>query len=316
MTTSTPSRPRRQNEKAHLLHVLERRSRAERRWGAVVLWIGVAIIGLLTLAAVLAPVLFPQGPNHQDLLNTLQPPSWSYPFGTDNLGRDIFVRSIFAARIDLMVGLITTYVPLALGVFLGLLAGYRGGWLETVVMRAVDVVVAFPFIVLVIAVIAIVGPGLLGVYIGITVVGWALYARLTRAEVLILKEQQFILAGQGLGYSQRRILFRHLLPNVIRPNLVFSTLDIVLNILVLASLSFLGLGVQPPTAEWGLMVADGQTFLLTAWWISTMPGLVIVLAGVGFSLVGDGFVDRFGQGWRGSAGENEGMILSVAEETV
>jgi peptide/nickel transport system permease protein len=312
----TPSRPSRQNEKAHLLQVLERRSRAERRWGAAVLWVGVGIVGLLTLAALLAPVLFPQGPNHQDLLNTLQPPSWSYPFGTDNLGRDIFVCSIFAARIDLMVGLITTYVPLALGVFLGLLAGYRGGWLETMVMRAVDVVVAFPFIVLVIAVIAIVGPGLLGVYIGITVVGWALYARLTRAEVLILKEQQFVLAGQGLGYSQRRILFRHLLPNVIRPNLVFSTLDIVLNILVLASLSFLGLGVQPPTAEWGLMVADGQTFLLTAWWISTMPGLVIVLAGVGFSLVGDGLVDRFGQGWRGSAGENEGMILTAAEEAV
>ena len=316
MTAPPRSRPTRQNEKAHLLQVLERRSRSERRWGAVVLWIGVAIVGLLTLAAVLAPVLFPQGPNHQDLLNTLQPPSLTYPFGTDNLGRDIFVRSIFAARIDLMVGLITTYVPLALGVFLGLLAGYRGGWLETVVMRAVDVVVAFPFIVLVIAVIAIVGPGLLGVYIGITVVGWALYARLTRAEVLILKEQQFVLAGKGLGYSQGRILFRHLLPNVIRPNLVFSTLDIVLNILVLASLSFLGLGVQPPTAEWGLMVADGQTFLLTAWWISTMPGLVIVLAGVGFSLVGDGLVDKFGQGWRGSAGENEGMILSVAEETV
>jgi peptide/nickel transport system permease protein len=261
-------------------------------------------------------VIFPGGPNQQDLLNTLQPPSWSYPFGTDNLGRDIFVRSIYAARIDLTVGLITTYLPLALGVLLGLLAGYRGGWLETVVMRAVDVVVAFPFIVLVIAVIAIVGPGLLGVYIGITVVGWALYARLTRAEVLILKEQQFVLAGTSLGYSQKRILFRHLLPNVIRPNLVFSTLDIVLNILVLASLSFLGLGVQPPTAEWGLMVADGQTFLLTAWWISTLPGLVIVLAGVGFSLVGDGLVDRFGQGWRGSAGENEGMILTAAEDPV
>ncbi len=316
MTPAAPIRPRRQNEKAHLLQALERRARSERRWGAVVLWVGVGIVGLLVLAALLAPVIFPGGPNKQDLLNTLHPPSWQYPFGTDNLGRDIFVRSIYAARIDLMVGLITTYLPLALGVFLGLLAGYRGGWLETVVMRAVDVVVAFPFIVLVIAVIAIVGPGLLGVYIGITVVGWALYARLTRAEVLILKEQQFVLAGTSLGYSQTRILFRHLLPNVIRPNLVFSTLDIVLNILVLASLSFLGLGVQPPTAEWGLMVADGQTFLLTAWWISTLPGLVIVLAGVGFSLVGDGLVDRFGQGWRGSAGENEGMILTAAEDPV
>lgn len=278
------------------------------------LWIGVVGIGILTLVALFAPLLFPDGPNQQDLLNTLQPPSWSHPFGTDNLGRDIFTRSVYAARIDLMVGLITTYVPLVLGVLLGLVAGYRGGWLETIVMRAVDVVVAFPFIVLVIAVIAIVGPGLLGVYIGITVVGWALYARLTRAEVLVLKEQQFVLAGRGLGYSSTRIVFRHLLPNVIRPNLVFSTLDIVLNILVLASLSFLGLGVQPPTAEWGLMVAEGQTFLLTAWWISTMPGLVIVLAGVAFSLLGDGLADRLGEGWRGRAGESEGMILSVAEE--
>jgi peptide/nickel transport system permease protein len=314
MSSSAIPRPVRRNEKEQLLRALEKRARSERRWGAAILWVGVAIVGLLVLAALLAPVIFPGGPNNQNLLNTLQPPSWQYPFGTDNLGRDIFVRSIYAARIDLMVGLITTYVPLVLGVLLGLLAGFRGGWLETVVMRAVDVVVAFPFIVLVIAVIAIVGPGLLGVYIGITVVGWALYARLTRAEVLTLKEQQFVLAGTGLGYSRSRIIFRHLLPNVIRPNLVFSTLDIVLNILVLASLSFLGLGVQPPTAEWGLMVADGQTFLLTAWWISTMPGLVIVLAGVGFSLIGDGIVDRFGQGWRGQAGENEGMILAPAEE--
>ena len=315
MSVTVPTKPTRENEKTLMLRALEKRARSERRWGLLSLWIGVFIIGLLTLAALFAPLIFPDGPNQQDLLNTLQPPSWSHPFGTDNLGRDIFTRSIYAARIDLMVGLITTYVPLVLGVLLGLVAGYRGGWLETVVMRAVDVVVAFPFIVLVIAVIAIVGPGLLGVYIGITVVGWALYARLTRAEVLVLKEQQFVLAGKSLGYSSTRIVFRHLLPNVIRPNLVFSTLDIVLNILVLASLSFLGLGVQPPTAEWGLMVAEGQTFLLTAWWISTMPGLVIVFAGVGFSLLGDGLADRLGEGWRGRAGENEGMILSVAEES-
>ena len=297
-----------------MLRTIERRATSERRWGVLSLWIGVGIICLLGLAAILAPLILPAGPDQQDLLATLQPPSWSHPFGTDNLGRDIFTRTIYAARIDLLVGVITTYVPLVLGVLLGLVAGYRGGWLETVVMRGVDVVVAFPFIVLVIAVIAIVGPGLLGVYIGITVVGWALYARLTRAEVLILKEQQFVLAGKSLGYSGTRVMFRHILPNVIRPNLVFSTLDIVLNILVLASLSFLGLGVQPPTAEWGLMVSEGQTFLLTAWWISTLPGLVIVLSGVGFSLMGDGLADRLGQGWRGRAGETEGIILSVAEE--
>ncbi len=307
-------RPPYENEKARLLRTLDRRARSERRWGLISLWTGIGIIGVIGLAAITAPVVLPAGPDHQNLLDTLQSPSWSHPFGTDNLGRDIFTRTIYAARTDLMVGLITTYVPLVLGVLLGLIAGYRGGWLETAVMRAVDVVVAFPFIVLVIAVIAIVGPGLLGVYIGITVVGWALYARLTRAEVLVLKEQQFVLAAKSLGYSGSRVMFRHLLPNVIRPNLVFSTLDIVLNILVLASLSFLGLGVQPPAAEWGLMVSDGQTFLLTAWWLSTMPGLVIVLSGVGFSLIGDGLADRLEQGFRGRAGESEGMILTVAEE--
>ena len=154
------------HEKALLLQHLERRASSERRWAATSLWVGVAIIGLVVLCAIFAPLIAPSGPNEQDLLNTLQPPSWAHPFGTDNLGRDIFSRTVYAARIDLLVGLVTTYVPLVLGVGLGLVAGYRGGWLETVVMRAVDVVVAFPFIVLVIAVIAIVGPGLLGVYIG------------------------------------------------------------------------------------------------------------------------------------------------------
>jgi peptide/nickel transport system permease protein len=310
----TVVRPRRENVRSQLLRGLERRARTERRWAAASLWVGVGIIAVFVFCAIFAPLITPSGPNAQDLLDTLQPPSWAHLLGTDNLGRDIFSRSVYAARIDLMVGVITTYIPLVLGVALGLLAGYRGGWLETVVMRAVDVVIAFPFIVLVIAVIAIVGPGLLGVYIGINVVGWALYARLTRAEVLVVKEQQFVLAATSLGYSSARVMLRHILPNVIRPNLVFSTLDIVLNILVLASLSFLGLGVQPPTAEWGLMVADGQTFLLTAWWISTLPGFVIVLSGVGFSLIGDGLADRLGQGWRGRAGAADGAILTVAEE--
>ena len=319
MRAAIPRRPgplRAGNEKERLLRLLERRARTERRWAAASLWLGVGIVGAIAVLAVFAPLITSHDPSYQDLLHTLERPSWSHPFGTDNLGRDILTRAIYAGRIDLTVGAITTYAPLVIGVLLGLLAGFRGGWVDTVIMRAVDVVVAFPFIVLVIAVIAIVGPGLLGVYIGITVVGWALYARLTRAEVLVLKEQQYVLAAKSLGYSDLRILLRHVLPNVIRPNLVFSTLDIVLNIGVLASLSYLGLGAQPPSAEWGLMVFEGQTFLLTGWWVSTLPGLVIVLAGVGFSLLGDGLADRLGQGRPGRAGENEGMILGVAEEGV
>jgi peptide/nickel transport system permease protein len=166
----------------------------------------------------------------------------------------------------------------------------------------------------VIAVIAIVGPGLKGVYVGIGVVGWALYARLTRAEVLVVKEQQFVLAARSLGYSSARVMLRHVLPNVIRPNIVFSAIDIVLNILVLASVSYLGLGVAPPTAEWGRMVADGQVYLLTAWWISTLPGFAIVLTGVGFSLLGDGLADRLGRGWRrGQAAETEQLVPVAAE---
>jgi peptide/nickel transport system permease protein len=277
--------------------------------------IGATILAILVLAAILAPLIAPYGQNELDFNNILSGPSASHFFGTDSAGRDVFSRTLYALRIDLAIVVAVTYIPLPIGVLVGAVAGYFGGVVDAIISRIADTMIAFPFMVLVIAVIAIVGPGLLGVYIGITVVGWALYARLTRAEVLVIKEQQFVLAAKSLGYSGPRIVFRHILPNVIRPNLVFSTLDIVLNILVLTSLSFLGLGVQPPTAEWGLMVSDGQTFLLTAWWISTLPGLMIVLSGVGFSLLGDGLADRLGQGRRGRAGENEGMILAVAEET-
>ena len=173
--------------------------------------------------------------------------------GTDNLGRDIFSRVVYAARVDLQIGLILTYVPLVYGVILGAVAGYFGGRSDSVIMRLVDVVIAFPFIVLVIAILAVVGPGVKGIYIAVLAVAWAMYARLTRAEMLVLREQQFMLAAEALGFSRRRIIFRHAIPNLLRPNLVFSMADFVLNILLVASLSFLGLGVRPPTpsgARW------------------------------------------------------------------
>jgi peptide/nickel transport system permease protein len=165
-------------------------------------------------------------------------------------------------------------------------------------MRLVDVVIAFPFLILVIAILAIVGPGLTGLYIAVLAVGWSIYARLTRAEMLVLREQQFMLAAQALGFSRRRIILRHAMPNLLRPNLVFSMADFVLNILLVASLSYLGLGVQPPTPEWGAIVADGQNFLLNAWWITTLTGLVIVVVGVGLSLIGDGLAERMGERFR------------------
>jgi peptide/nickel transport system permease protein len=277
---------------------LRRRSRRDRRWSTITLAAGVTIVGIAALAAVLAPLLAPFDPNAQNLLTSFEPPSWHHLMGTDNLGRDVFSRVLYGGRVDFQIGLVTTYVPLATGMLVGAVAGYFGGWIDTVLMRLVDVVIAFPFLVLVIAILAILGPGLKGLYIAVLAVGWSIYARLTRGEMLVLREQQFILAAEALGFSRRRIILRHAMPNLLRPNLVFSMADFVLNILLAASLSFLGLGVQPPRAEWGAMVADGQNYLLNAWWITTLPGLVIVTVGVGLSLIGDGFAERMGERFR------------------
>jgi peptide/nickel transport system permease protein len=277
---------------------LQRRARQERRWSRVTLMTGIAIVGIVALAAIFAPLIAPYNPNEQNLLASFEHPSWQHLMGTDNLGRDIFSRVVYAGRVDFQIGLITTYVPLVTGMLLGALAGYFGGWIEAVVMGLVDIVIAFPFLVLVIAILAIIGPGLTGLYIAVLAVGWSMYARLTRGEMLVLREQQFMLAAESLGFSRTRIIVRHALPNLLRPNLVFSMADFVLNILLAASLSFLGLGVQPPTAEWGAMVADGQNYLLNAWWITTMPGIVIVVVGVGLSLIGDGLADRMGERFR------------------
>jgi peptide/nickel transport system permease protein len=274
---------------------LHSRSIAERRWSNYTLWAGVFIVLITMFLSLAAPLLGFAEPNKTDLLNVLSPPSWEHPFGTDDLGRDILTRVLYAGRIDFSFGLITTYISLVIGLALGALAGYFGGLLDTVVMRTVDLVISFPFIILILAITAITGPGLSGAYIGVLIVSWALYARLTRGEMLALRQKQYILNAQTLGYKTWRIIFVHSIPNLLRSNLVFSMSDIVLNILTLASLSYLGLGVRPPTPEWGEIVAQGQRNLLTAWWVSTLPGLVIVLVGVGFSLIGDGLADRLGE---------------------
>jgi peptide/nickel transport system permease protein len=274
---------------------LRQRVVRQRRWSSATLWSGVAIIVVVVLAGILAPLIAPYDPNAQDLLSAFMPPSSAHLFGTDEVGRDVFSRVLYALRIDILFGLITTYVPLVIGMLVGAVAGYRRGWFETAVVWLTDVTIALPFLVLVLAIVAIAGPGLTGVYIGLILASWALYARLTRAEMLVLRNQQYILAARTLGYSPPRILLRHALPNLIRPNLVFSMADIVLNILALAALSFLGLGVQPPTPELGAIIADGQPYLLNAWWITTLPGLVLVTIGAGFSIIGDGLADRFAQ---------------------
>jgi peptide/nickel transport system permease protein len=272
-----------------------RKVRLEQRWSLVSLWAGaVIVIGMVIICAV--PALFGfHNPDAPHLLDSLQSPSWQHPFGTDPLGRDILTRVVYAGKVDLGFAFLGTYAPLLIGVVVGAVVGYVGGVADAVAMRLVDVVLAFPLIVLVLALVVVFGPGLVGPFVGVVVVGWSAYARLSRGEMLRLREQQFMLAAETLGFSRWRIIIRHGIPNLIRPSLVFSMSDMVLNILLLASLSYFGLGVQAPAPEWGELVSFGQPYLQQAWWVATMPGIAIVLAGIGFSLIGDGLADRLGQ---------------------
>ncbi len=254
--------------------------------------IGIVILALVIISALTASLAHIGSPDQIDLGDTLANPSLEHPFGTDGLGRDVFVRTVYATNLDLQVGVVTTVIPLAIGMVLGLVSGFFGGWVDAVIMRFVDVLLAFPFIVMIIAFVTIFGVGLTGAYVGLTVTTIPFFARLTRGEMLVLREQQFMLAARTLGYSNARIVFKHALPHLVRPNLVFVPSSILLNILTLAAFSYLGLGVQPPTPEWGAIIGDGQQYLLNAWWVSTMPGLFVVLVGIGFSLTGEGLAER------------------------
>lgn len=262
--------------------------------------IGAGILLVLVLVAIFAPVIAPHKPDDLDFANLLTGPSGQHLFGTDAEGRDVFSRTLYALRLDLGIVVLVTYVPLPIGVVVGALAGYYGGFLDAIIGRLADVMIAFPFMVLVIAVITIVGPGVEGVLIGVPIVAWALYARLARAEMLALREQPFMMATTALGYSGRRAVFRHAVPNLMRAALIYSTLDMVVNLLLLASLAYLGLGAQPPTPELGSIIADGQNTLLSAWWVATLPGLVVVLFGIGAGMLGDGLSDGRDAGGRPS----------------
>lgn len=255
---------------------------------------GIAIVGMWLFVALFAPWLAPFDPITQDATSSLLAPGGAHLFGTDNFGRDIFSRVLWGARVDLQICFLGVIFPFLLGTTLGALSGYLGGVVDAAIMRIIDIVLAFPFLVLMLAIIAILGPGLSSFFIAMAMVGWVSYARLVRAQVLTLKQRDFIVAARSLGYGHTRILFRHLLPNAITGALVFSMSDCVLVLLNGAAVSYLGLGVQPPTAEWGVMVAEGQSFITTAWWITTFPGLAIVLLAMGFSLLADGLGDKLG----------------------
>jgi peptide/nickel transport system permease protein len=255
-------------------------------------WVGLTILALALLSTLTVRLFSIGEPNALELTNALQAPSLAHLFGTDALGRDVFLRTVYATGLDLQIGFLTTLMPLIGGMIIGLIAGFFGGWIETLLMRLMDVLLAFPFLVLILAFVAIFGAGTTGIYVGLTVGGIPIFARLTRGEMLVLREQQFIMAAQTLGYSGRRIVFRHALPHVIRPNLVYMPSNMLSNILTIAALSFLGLGVQPPTPEWGAIIAGGQSYLFTAWWISTLPGLFVVAVGLGLALTSEGLAER------------------------
>jgi peptide/nickel transport system permease protein len=257
---------------------------------------GAMIVLAIVLVAILAPVLAPHGPLDTDYNARFVPPSRSHWFGSDDLGRDILSRVIYGARIDLKVGIFSVLAPFFVGAFLGCMAGYYGGKIDTVVMRTVDVVQAFPFLILIIAIVAVLGPGLTNMYIAVGIVAWVTYARLLRGEILVAKNREYVEAAQAMGANDVRVIGRHILPNVITSSIVYAMSDIILYIVLAASLSYLGLGARPPEPEWGAMITAARTFWAQAWWMSVFPGLAIVLTGVGFSLLGDGLADALRKG--------------------
>ncbi|RUX27641.1 ABC transporter permease [Mesorhizobium sp. M7A.F.Ca.US.011.01.1.1] len=248
--------------------------------------------GAITLAwivvAILAPVLTSFDPIKVDVMQALKPPGAEHWFGTDAIGRDVLARTLFAARYDLAMAFFGVVGPIILGTTIGLIAGYLGGRIDAVLMRILEVTVSFPYFVLVIAIVAVLGPGLKSYFISLTLVNWVSYARLVRSQALVLRGVDFVLAARGMGFGHLRIMLFHILPNAIVPSIVFVMTDAVLAIVLGSSLGFLGLGVQPPTPEWGAMIADGQTYLTTAWWIAIFPGIAICLLALGLSLTADG----------------------------
>jgi peptide/nickel transport system permease protein len=273
------------------LQVEELVRKRPRRRRPLALIAGIVILGTLVGLSICAPLVTSYNPVKEDMSQALLPPSTQHLFGTDQFGRDEFACVLYGGRIDFRVGFIAVLFPFFIGSAVGLAAGYFGGWIDTIAMRLVDVVLAFPFFVLVIAIVFVLGPGTTSIYIAITIVGWVSYARIVRAEVLVAKRQDYILAATALGYSRWRIILRHLLPNVITQAIVFAMSDIVFTILAIVTLGFLGLGVPPPTPEWGSIIASGEVFLTTNWQLATIPGIAVVVTGLGLSLLGDGLAD-------------------------
>ena len=251
------------------------------------------VLALVVLCAVLAPVLSPFDPNAQDLLTRLSPPQWSggHLLGTDNLGRDVLSRLIYGARISLFVGLAVALISGTIGAVIGIVAGYRGGWADRVLMRLADVQLAFPAILLALAVVAFLGNGLWVVIIVLGVTNWVSYARVTRSSVLSLREREYVLEARAIGVGPATIMRRHLLPNVLASLITIAALNVASAIVVESALSFLGLGVPADIPTWGSMLADGQLYLGTSWWIAVFPGLALMLTALSINITGDAIRD-------------------------
>ena len=259
--------------------------------------VGLVVVAAVVLAALLAPVLTPFDPLAQDISQRLKPPGWTNPegrahwLGTDHLGRDILGRILYGSRIALVVGLSAVAIAGTLGLIVGVVSGYFGGRVDDLFMRLADIQLAFPFILLALAVIGVLGPSLRNIIIVVGVSGWVVYARIVRGEVLSLREREFVQAARAVGSPPARVIARHLVPNAFAPWLVIATLDMARVIIVESALSFLGLGIPPPTPTWGGMLADGRVYMSTAWWLATFPGLAILVTVLGINLLGDGLRD-------------------------
>jgi peptide/nickel transport system permease protein len=259
--------------------------------------LGLIVLGLVAVVGLTAPLLAPSDPGTVGLLQRLKPPMWveggaaAHPLGTDHLGRDMLSRLLYGARVSLIVGIVAVVGSGLIGVTLGLVAGYYRGMLDDVIMRVADVQQSFPFLALAIAVVAVLGPGLNNLILVLAVTGWVLYARVVRAEVLSLREKEFIEAARSAGASDARIMSRHVLPNVLSAVVIIGTFNLAYFIIAEASVTFLGLGVDPTTPSWGMMLSDSRNYLQVAWWYPSFPGLALMLTVLGANLLGDGLRD-------------------------
>jgi len=273
--------------------LFQRRIKSLRRGLRDIPLFSVVFLSLIVMTGIFGPYFVPHNPEESDLSQYMLPLFWmkggsmSYPLGTDHLGRDVLSRLVVGARISLLVGFVAVFFSGFIGTVVAIVSGYLGGWVDAILMRLTDAMLSMPYLLIGVALAAVLGPGLFNLVIVLAVLGWSRYARILRSEVLRLKELDFVVMARITGCSTGRIIWRHIFTNIVNTMVVLATLQLGVTIILAASLSFLGMGVSPPTPEWGLMVAEGRDFLDTAWWLSTFPGLSILMTCLGANLLGD-----------------------------